>query len=84
MEIWPDNLAAVNVFLAMTTQWRSTGFGATGLDYSVLDFVMQRSGVQADDKDDVFESIRILEDAALAQMKLVADREREQAKRRHG
>lgn len=35
-EIWPDNVRSVNVFVAMSTQWRVGIAGASGLDYSAL------------------------------------------------
>ena len=68
-EIWPDNLAAVNVFIAMTTQWRSNMGGPTGLDYGALPVVMRLAGVPLAERAGVFESIRILEDAALEAMR---------------
>lgn len=67
--VWPDNLAAVNVFIAMSTQWRSAGFGATGLDYGPLPGVMRMCGMPRRDWHDTFESIRILEEAALTIMR---------------
>lgn len=67
--IWPDNLAAVNVFVAMSTQWRSSGYGATGLDYAALPVVMRMAGVPLANRADVFDCIRILEDAALETMR---------------
>lgn len=67
--VWPDNWTAVNVFIAMSTQWRSGGMGATGLDYNALPAVMRLSGVKPGERPDVFESIRILEDAALESMR---------------
>lgn len=66
--IWPDNLVAVNVFISMTTQWRSAGYGATGLDYNVLPTVLSIKQVDKDEWEDVFESIRIMEEAALLKM----------------
>jgi uncharacterized membrane protein len=65
VEVWPDNKKAVNTFIAMATQWRIGMNGATGLDYAALPFVMRRTGVTTAEHDDVFESLRIMEDAAL-------------------
>lgn len=73
---------AVNCFVAMSTQWRSAGMGATGLDYGVLRFVMEAKRVSAEEWDDTFESIRIMEDTALHVMQVLAERERERTKRR--
>lgn len=82
--MWPENQAAVAVFIAMTTQWRNSGFGATGLDYGVLDFIMDRKRIPAEDRDDVFESVQVMEEAALHTMMVVAERQREQDKRKRG
>lgn len=52
----------------MATQWR-TGFrGATGLDYNVLPWVLRMARVPRDQWPDMFESVRIMESAALAAM----------------
>ena len=61
--IWPDNVATVNVFTAMSTQWRVSHNGATGLDYASLPVVEDRLGIKAD-----FDGLRAMEEAALAQM----------------
>lgn len=67
--IWPDNIAAVNVFVAMSTQWR-TGFnGPTGLDYNALPVVMRMIGVPQKDRADAFDGVRTMEDAALEVMR---------------
>lgn len=68
--MWPDNWAAVMVFDAMATQWRVGGMGAaTGLDYGVLPTVMRLAGVPPAERSELFESIRILEAAALEMMR---------------
>lgn len=68
VELWPDNLPAVNVFIGMDTQWRVGVNGATGLDYSALPVVMRMVGIPAKDRSSVFEDIRVMEDAALIKM----------------
>lgn len=65
--IYPDNLKTVAVFEAMLTQWRVGPGGAVGLDYNVLPWVMERKRV--DDADDVFEGLRIMERAALREIR---------------
>ena len=50
----------------MGTQWRVGMAGATGLDYAALPVVMRLVGVPAADRADVFDAIRTMEDAALA------------------
>ena len=69
VEIWPDNVLAVNVFVAMSTQWRTGMSGATGLDYGVLPHVMRLVGVPTKERAVVFESIRLMEDSALEMMR---------------
>lgn len=63
--MWPDNLPAINVLIAMNTQWRTGGFGATGLDYSALPAVMRLVGVPRAEQADTFECLRVLESEAL-------------------
>ncbi len=67
-EVWPCNVNAVNAFIAMGTQWRAGPGGAYGLDYSVLPQVLRLTHIPRPAWADVFESIRVLEDAALAEM----------------
>jgi len=67
--VWPDNWQAVCVFDAMTTQWRTSMVGCTGLDYTPLRSVMRMIGVPPSEHADVFDSIRILEGAALETMR---------------
>jgi hypothetical protein len=64
-EVWPDLMAAVNVFGAMQTQWRTGMAGATGLDYGALPAVMRLMGVPRADWPDTFDALRVLEDEAL-------------------
>ena len=67
--VWPDNAASVNVFIAMSTQWRAGMGGATGLDYSALPVVMRHAGIKRADQPAIFDDLRILEDAALETMR---------------
>jgi hypothetical protein len=69
VEVWPDNVQAVNTFIAMGTQWRVGMAGATGLDYAALPVVMRLSGVLAAERADVFDAVRTMEDAALETMR---------------
>ena len=63
VKVWPDNVPTLNVFVAMSTQWRVGYNGATGLDYAALPVVEDRVGIKAD-----FDGLRAMEEAALAQM----------------
>lgn len=69
VEVWPDNVEALNVFIAMATQWRTSYGGAIGLDYNALPVVFDLVRVAQDARADVFDDLRILEDAALEQMR---------------
>lgn len=66
--VWPDNMLACDVFVAMQTQWRSSGFGATGLDYSAIPAVFELIGVPDDLRRDTFDCVRVMEGAALRLM----------------
>ena len=68
-EVWPDNVATVNVFVAMSTQWRVGMGGPTGLDYAALPPVLRLLGVPTADRADVFDGLRTMEDAALETMR---------------
>lgn len=67
--IWPDNVPIVNVFTAMSTQWRVSHAGPIGLDYNALPVVMRMAGILRAEQSDVFEGVRIMEDAALIQIR---------------
>lgn len=67
--VWSDNLQAVNIFIAASTQWRTGASGATGLDYTALESVMRMSCVKRGDMADLLEDIRIMEDVALETMR---------------
>ncbi len=72
-EIWPDNKAAVDVFVAMSTQWRVGGVGAIGFDYNVLPLVMNMIGTPEDERAGVFESLRLMEETALTTMRILRE-----------
>lgn len=66
--VWPDNLKAINVFLVMLTQWRWSGGNRVGLDYSALPEVWKRTNVPKKDRNDIFDALRIMEQAALDEL----------------
>lgn len=68
VEIWPDNLAAVNLFISMGTQWRVGAAGATGLDYNVMYRKMDRMDLTPEQYDDLEQDIGLMEDEALTKM----------------
>lgn len=69
-EIWPDMLPAVNIFIAMSTQWRMGSQGPIGVDYSVLPVMWKLFEVKKKARLEIFQDLRILEDAALGEMRV--------------
>ena len=67
--VWPDNYAAASVFTAVSGQWRVSGGTAYALDYGVLPDVFRMTGIPRKDWSDIFNSIRIMEDAALVEIR---------------
>lgn len=63
--VWPENLPATKVFLAMKTQWRIGMAGYTGLDYGALPEIWRRLKVPVSDRDAIFDDLRHIEQAAL-------------------
>ena len=71
--VYPENWPAVQVFLALTTQWRTVAVSTwgsarliqTGLDYSAIEPVMKLTGVKPKRRAAIFEKVRIMEEAAL-------------------
>lgn len=60
MSVWPDHVAAVRLFQAMRTQWRTGPAGAVGLDYDVLERVAGWLGLPAVDAD-LFADLQVME-----------------------
>ena len=58
----------------MSTQWRIGMSGATGLDYAALPAVMDLMDVAQADRREMFDSLRVMERAALDVMAEEADR----------
>lgn len=69
-EVWPENVTATNVFISMATQWRLLPQGGVlGLDYNALPGVMEMVGVDRKDWPDTFDKIRVMEDAAMEELR---------------
>jgi hypothetical protein len=73
--VYPENWAALNVFLAMSTQWRTAivagAFGGggvimVGMEYTAIEPVCRLMGVRKRERADVFARLRVMEEAALA------------------
>lgn len=68
--VWPENVPAVNAFIAMSTQWRTGMAGVTGLDYAALPPVLEMTAVARDEWPDVFDGVRTMEAEALRLMRI--------------
>ncbi len=63
-EVWPENANALEVFLALDTNWRFHPRGVPlGLDYAALFGVMRALRVR--ERRAVFEDVRVMERAVL-------------------
>jgi hypothetical protein len=71
--VYPENWPAVEVFLALATQWRVVSLSTlttarlvqTGLDYTAIEPVMRLFGVKPKRRVATFQKIRAMESAAL-------------------
>lgn len=70
-ELWPDNVEAVDLFIAMGTQWRMGPAGPIGLDYGAVPAVLRLLNHHRTHWQDSFECLRILEDEAMSAMREV-------------
>lgn len=64
--VWPDNWKAVTNFSCLQTQWRMGMSGPIGLDYNTLPTVFRMTGLPETEWSEMFQSIRVMESAALA------------------
>jgi ABC-type thiamine transport system substrate-binding protein len=62
--VWPENWAAVEMFLRVQTQWRTTMGGVLGLDYGALAWVFKLYAVE--DERSMLEDLQVMEAAAMA------------------
>jgi len=66
MEVWPDNWRAVCFFEALGKgNWNMGPNGATGIRYEALREVRTALKVRSPEWPDLFEAIRVMEQAAL-------------------
>jgi hypothetical protein len=65
VEIWQENVAAVEVFADMLTQWNVGPGGAVGLRYEALPLVLDLRGTPAHERADLVAAVRVMERAAL-------------------
>jgi len=65
IEIWPENYPAYQLFGFLSTQWRTSYGGVTGLDYNVLFHKLDRMKLSDDEYAWMEADIRVMESAAL-------------------
>ena len=68
VELWPENVPAVLLYLACDTQWRYAGMSGvpTGLDYAGVRAVMDLQAVPSDAHPALFQDLQALEREHLA------------------
>nr|WP_282826190.1 DUF1799 domain-containing protein [Pelomonas sp. V22] len=71
VEVWPENWPAWRLFCEISGQWRIAGMNGVrfALDYTPLFARMERLGLSDDEWNDLFADIRVMEAAALEQMR---------------
>jgi hypothetical protein len=69
VELWPDHAPALRLLQLMATQWRIGPGGASGLDYGVLFELMRRQPIADDLWNETLDDLRIMEMAALKEMR---------------
>lgn len=62
-EVWEDNWPALEMFLRLQTQWRSTMSGVIGLDYSAAQWLLKLYEVE--DQRAMLEDLQTMEVAAM-------------------
>jgi hypothetical protein len=67
VQVWPDNMPAVELFSDLATQWRRAGMAGavTGLDYAAIPAVFALRGVPKKQWSALFSDLRVMEDAAI-------------------
>jgi hypothetical protein len=73
IEIWPENWDAATAFVSLSTQWRASMAGATGLDYGAIEPVLRLRGIPVERWPGAFDGIRIMEAEALDVMREAAE-----------
>jgi ABC-type thiamine transport system substrate-binding protein len=63
-EVWEENWSAVEMFLRVQTQWRTTMNGIMGLDYGAVAWLFSMYSVE--DPRSLLEDLQVMEAAAMA------------------
>lgn len=68
-DVWPENIAIVNLFVSLATQWRLVaGMESVcyqGLDYCAVHSTLEMTGADRCAWPDLFAGLRVMEAAAL-------------------
>ncbi|WP_158602119.1 DUF1799 domain-containing protein [Pararobbsia silviterrae] len=72
-EVYPENWRVVQLFLALSTQWRMTALSTmadarliqTGFDYAAVEPVMRLTGIKCRHRAALFKDLQVMEDAVL-------------------
>lgn len=67
--VWPCNVQATNLFVFLGTQWDVGPNGPYALKYDRMWTKMDRMGISPTEAEKIEEDLRIMEDAALEQMR---------------
>lgn len=68
-DVFPQNIQSVNVFISLGTQWLVGPGGPYGMNYQTLYHKLDRMKLSAEEANRIEEDMRVLEDAALEQMR---------------
>ncbi len=66
VEVWPENWRAFSLFTKLRTQWNAGMGGPIGLRYEAVYPLIDREAENAEDWNDLFDDVRVIESAALA------------------
>ena len=61
--VWPENWPAIEMFLRVQTQWRTTMSGVIGLDYAAVQWLFKLYDVE--DPRSLLEDLQVMEVAAM-------------------
>ncbi|MHB0925885.1 MAG: DUF1799 domain-containing protein [Gallionellaceae bacterium] len=68
VEVWSENYQIKQVFSAMLSQWNVGMNGVIGLRYEALPLVLELHGIEAEQRREVFDGLRVMERAAVEEI----------------
>ncbi|MAE21813.1 MAG: hypothetical protein CMK92_05220 [Pseudomonas sp.] len=69
VEIWPETLPAIRLFTKCLTQWRAGPTGVIGLDYNVVDRLMDYDEIPLRERAELLTEISHLERGYLSEIR---------------